>query len=85
MPIITPRDVFYFCAQDGSVRDREQGAPSNFYVYCLPQAFRPKVHEALQRATAKWESTSDYGNYEYTQEFLNECLRLDNQTRRLIK
>lgn len=73
---------FYFTAQVGEIRESSQKAPSNFYTYCLPEFFRPTVEAMIQRATVKWQSPSDFGNYEYTQEFLDECMKLDSKTRK---
>lgn len=70
-------NVFYFVAQYGSVHATHPTAPTNFYVYTIPEIRRGEVFAEIEHATL------GPSGLEYPAKFLHDLDAWDRQGKRI--
>ncbi len=80
MARLTKNDVFYFCGHTGEIWTEERHAPSNFYVYILPNSERHYVEEVV-KSTGYVEGT---GYKDFSSDFLRRIGEIDRATRKRL-
>lgn len=72
-----PANVFYFIAQSGSVHPRRPSAPTNFYVYTIPEIHKGEVYAEVEQAKLGNEG------FVYPAKFILDLAKWDRKGRTL--
>ena len=80
MARFTVNDVFYFCGHTGEIWTEERQAPSNFYVYILPNCERHAIEEVVKST----RYVAGTGYKDFSAEFLRRIGEIDRATRRRL-